>query len=125
MIRAVRGEVQRAFLVGDLLDVQPEQVVALARRGGTRLEVVRVLAPRELEPGAEQDTGATDVEWLDPETDERLGVALDSEVRRRYEQVLTSHLEHWRETCARHRVGHGVWSTARPFEDIVRGVLCP
>ena len=69
---AVRGEVQRAFLVGDLLDVQPEQVVALARRGGTRLEVVRLLAPHELEPGAEEGAGAADVEWLDPETDERL-----------------------------------------------------
>lgn len=116
---AARGGAQRLFLVGDLFDVEPEQVAVLARRRDAKLDVVRLLAPRELEPGSAD----TDVEWVDPETHERLGVALDSEVRRRYEHVLTTHLERLRATCARHRVGHGVWSTARPFEDIVRGVL--
>jgi len=119
-----RNAGERVFLVGDLLDVQPAEVAALARPGRS-LDLVRVLAPRELEPVGPDGSAPAEVEWLDPETGERLGVALDGDVRRRYENELQTHLERWRETCARHRVAHGVWSSARPFEDVVRGVLFP
>ena len=122
---AERGA-ERVFLVGDLFDLEPGEVAALARPGRA-LDVVRLLAPRELEPAVTAGGGRADdwVEWVDPETEEQLGVALDPLVRGRYERVLTAHLERWRETCARHRVAHGVWSSTQPFEDVVREVLFP
>jgi len=118
LLERIPARCERVFLIGDLFDLAPAEAIALGRPG-RGVDVVRVLAPRELAPGAEH----LQVEWLDPETGEHLDVALDGDVRRRYERVLARHLEDWRATCARHRVAHGAWSSARPFEDLVRGVL--
>ncbi len=109
---------ERVIVVGDLLDVEPREVLALARRGRD-LAAVQILAPHELAPGDERH----DVRWIDPETSERLDVALDSRICARYERALEERLESWRRGMATHRVAHGCWSSATPFEDVVRGVL--
>jgi uncharacterized protein (DUF58 family) len=112
----------RVFVVGDLLDLRPTDVLGLAR-AGRDLDVVQILAPHELAPDATPGAAQGDVTWLDPETGERLEVALEPGVRLRYERALESRLEAWSATCARHRVVHGTWSSATPFEDVVQRAL--
>jgi uncharacterized protein (DUF58 family) len=107
----------RVFIVGDLLDVEPPDVLALARRGRD-LATVQLLAPHELAPSGERD-----VRWIDPESGEELDVAADPELRTRYERALAETLEAWRRAAGTHRVVHGCWSSAVPFEDVVHGVL--
>jgi uncharacterized protein (DUF58 family) len=108
---------QRVFVVGDQLGYEPRAVIALARRR-REVAVVQLLAPRELAPKV--DTG---VEWFDPESGERLDLALDGATVDAYERALETRLEVWRATCARHGVFHRCFSTASAFEDVVRAVL--
>ena len=121
----------RVFLIGDLMDLEPARVMPL-RRPGRELHLIRLLAPRELgvpEAGA-QRAGASSAEggvrWRDPETGEELGVERDAAVDARYRGALRERLDAWDRLS--HRRGgraltHGVWSTERAFEDVVRGVL--
>jgi hypothetical protein len=39
-----------------------------------------------------------------------------------YLERLEARLEHWRSTCARHRIAFGCWSSASAFEDVVRAL---
>lgn len=117
--RLARAE--RLFVIGDLLDLEPGEVLALARPGRD-LFALQVLAPRELDP-PHLPSGRAGARWLDPETGERLDVALDPGVRARYERALERRLDAWRGTFARHRAVHGCWSSRAPFEDVVREVI--
>jgi uncharacterized protein (DUF58 family) len=108
---------QRVFVVGDQLGYEPRAVIALARRR-REVAVVQLLAPRELAPAV--DAG---VEWFDPESGERLDLALDTATVAAYGRALDTRLETWRATCARHGVFHRCFSTAAAFEDVVRAVL--
>jgi uncharacterized protein (DUF58 family) len=106
----------RVFLIGDLLDLEPREALSLARPG-RELVAVQILAPHELAPPE------GDVEWLDPEGGARVTVALDERSRVAYAQLLEARLEAWRSSFARHRAAYGSWSSAVPFEEIVRGAL--
>jgi uncharacterized protein (DUF58 family) len=108
---------ERVFVLGDLFDSKPGDVLALARPG-VDVHALQLLAQRELDP-----PGDAGVRWLDPETGESLDVAVDAGVRASYERALDRRLETWRATFARHRAFHGCWSNRTPFEDIVRGVV--
>ncbi len=107
----------RLFVVGDLLDCEPSDVLPRAQRGRT-LHAVRVLAPHELAPRL-----ADGVEWIDPENDERLDVRVGAEVLEAYARALTARLEAWNTSFARRGQRHSTWSSATPFEDVVRAVL--
>jgi uncharacterized protein (DUF58 family) len=107
----------RVFAVGDLTDVEPGDVAALARRG-REVVAVRVLAPHELEP----PLGAA-VEWLDLESGERLACAVDAEARAAYARELERTLGGWNDVLARARGRHLVASSAREFEDVVAAAL--
>lgn len=108
----------RLVVVGDLLDLFPARVAALARPG-RRVDLVRVLAPHELAP---PDDLPPELRWVDPETGARTAVALDRTLRLRYEQALARHLERWDRLARRGRLTHTVWSSAAAFEDVVLGV---
>ena len=106
----------RVFLIGDLLDLEPREALSLARPGRA-LIAVQLLAPHELAPPEGE------VEWLDLESGARAAVALDEQARVAYAQLLEARLESWRTSFTRHRAAYGSWSSAEPFEDIVRGAL--
>ena len=110
---------QRVFVLGDLLDLEPGDVLALARPG-IDVFALQLLAQRELDPPGGPGVG---VRWLDPETGDGLDVSLDPGLRSRYELALQRRLDAWRTTLARHRAFHGCWSSRTPFEDVVRGVV--
>jgi hypothetical protein len=107
------------IVVGDLLDLEPRDVLGLARRGRD-LATVQILAPHELAPVA---SGEEAVRWTDPETGDELDVALDPALRSRYERALAARLEAWRRSAGVHRIAHGCWSSRTPFEDVVRELL--
>jgi uncharacterized protein (DUF58 family) len=136
--RDLRGA-QRVFVVSDLLSFAPGDVTALAS-ARCSVHAIRILAPRELgaaralapavdgprgddvraiaagstraQPGA--------VEWVDPESGERIALELDASSIERYEHELSHELESWRVACARVRAEHVVASSAERFESIVR-----
>jgi uncharacterized protein (DUF58 family) len=113
---AARGP-GRVFLVGDFLDCEPRDVLALVRPG-RELFLVQLLAPEELGPPAR---GA--VRWVDAESGDALAMAVDEAGALRYEQRLSARLEHWRTAAARARAVHGCWTSATPFENLARA-LC-
>ena len=115
------AEAGRVFVVGDLLDVEPRELLGLGRRG-RELLAAQLLAPVELEP-RELGSEVGAVDWWDPEGGERLELALDARAVDEYEARLEARLEAWRSTCARHGVSYGVWSTRVEFEDVVHGLL--
>ncbi|MCP3918163.1 MAG: DUF58 domain-containing protein [bacterium] len=114
--RAFPADCGRVFMIGDLLDVEPSDVLGL-RRPGRELFVVQVLAPLELAPPA----GA--IEWHDPEGAGHVMVEVDGASRAAYERALELRLEAWDELAARHGIRFRVASSAEAFEDVVRGVL--
>lgn len=108
---------RRVFVVGDLFDCTPRELLPLARAGRS-LSVLAILAPHELEP--EEDG---DVEWLDPESGERVAARVDGATLDRYRAALDARLELWRTSLARHGQSFAVGSSASEFEDLVRCLL--
>lgn len=114
---ALFQEAGRVFALSDLGGLEPEGLLALARRG-RQLSLALFLAPGELEPA---EGGG--VEWWDPEGGERLALRLDAATIERYRQRLEERLEHWRAFGARHAIAFGAWSSAVEFETVVRGLF--
>lgn len=108
---------RRVFVVGDLFDCAPRDLLPLARAGRS-LTALAILAPHELEPGEDGD-----VEWLDPESGERVAARVDGATVDRYRAALSARLELWRTSLARHGQAFAVGSSAVAFEDLVRSVL--
>ncbi|MFN0007628.1 MAG: DUF58 domain-containing protein [Planctomycetota bacterium] len=111
----VSPETSRVFLVGDLRDTTPEEVLGL-RQPGRELALVQLLAPIEIVPPLE---GA--VQWWDPEANAVLALEIDGATRRAYETELERELEVWRAACARRGVPYSCSSSASTFEEILRG----
>ena len=109
---------QRLFWIGDLFDVRPARLLALARPG-LAIGVVRVLAPEELAPPR---TGR--VRWLDVEGDAHRTVDLARSAAS-YGQALGAELDAWRRSAARARARIVVASSAAPFERAVLALLGP
>lgn len=108
---------RRVFVLGDLFDLEPAQLLTLARRGRV-VGALAVLAANELAPPR---SGA--VVWLDPETQARAPVALSPEVVERYRAALQARLDAWAGAFARRGQAFAVAASSSPFEDAVRGVL--
>lgn len=106
----------RVFAIGDLIDVEPDALLRLAR-SGRELAAVSLLAPIELEPA---ERGA--IEWWDPESGERARMRVDEAAAREYRERLDARLERWRTSAARHGIAFGCWSSATEFEDVVRAL---
>ena len=107
----------RVFLIGDFLDLDPRQAVALHTRGREVL-CVQILAPLELAP----PPGAQ-VQWLDPEGQGQVERELDSATLAAYERALEERLAVWDQLAARHGFSHRLFSSERAFEDVVRATL--
>ena len=112
----VRGA-GRVFLIGDLFDLAPTDVLQLVSRA-RELFVAQLLAPDELEPPA-----GGPVEWVDPESGARRRVDVDRARVSEYERELEGALERWRIVSARHRIAFASHSTVVAFEDVVRELL--
>jgi hypothetical protein len=106
----------RVFALGDLFDVEPDDLLRLGGRA-RELACAQILAPEELVP----DAGP--VEWVDAEGAGRMDVAVDARVRALYEERLSRRLERWRGACARHRVPYRCFTSATPFERVVLALL--
>lgn len=115
--RALPSEAGRAFVLGDLLDLDPRDLARLATR---RRELVlgQTLAPVELVP-----PGSGTVEWICPETGERARVELGPEVVARYSRELELRIEALAGAAARHGARHALLRSDRDFEDGVRELL--
>jgi uncharacterized protein (DUF58 family) len=118
-------DVSRVFVVGDLCDCEPRQVLALRARR-RQLACVQLLATVELTPTSFAGRlglrkGA--LEWRDPEDGTRLKVALDETLAASYEAELGLVLEAWGRACALHGVGYGCWDVTAPFERVVEATL--
>ena len=111
--RRVPREVSRVFLVGDLRDAGPAEVLAL-KTPGRELTLVQILAPTEISPPS---GGA--VEWWDPEADVAIALEVDAPTRDAYEAELAGEIERWRSACARRGVAYSCSSSASPFEEIL------
>ncbi len=107
------AETGRAFVCGDLLDLDASELAPLRRRG-RELFAVQILAPIELAPPA-----AGSVEWLDPESGEHVGMEVGTRLVAAYRRELETVLERWRLSCQRHRIAHACASSAEPFEDLL------
>jgi len=114
-----RRRAARVFVLGDLWDVDPAELLAL-QRPGRRVELVQILAPHELAPAALEREA---VRWADREHQLRLEVRLEGETLARYGAALERREEAWRRACARHGLGWSAWSSATPFEDVVAALL--
>jgi uncharacterized protein (DUF58 family) len=107
----------RVFLIGDFLDCEPNDVLALGRPG-RELFLVQVLASEELVPARRGP-----VRWLDAESGHALVVGVGETEVRHYEGRLSARLELLRSAAARARAVHGCWASDTPFENPVRA-LC-
>ena len=118
-LRARRlGNAGRVLVVGDLFGLEAAELLTL-RRPGRELQVVQILAPEELAPRV-----GDSVEWVDPETDEHLSLPPERALVEAFDEELAALLEHWGQQMARHRIAYGVWSSERPFEDLLeRGLF--
>lgn len=113
--RAYR-EAGRVLAIGDLLDLEPKELLGLMR-GGRELGALQLLAPIELEPGE----GA--VRWWDPEGEAQLELSVDGPLLARYKASLDARLEGWRRVASRHGIRFACRSTGEAFEDLVRDQL--
>jgi len=109
----VPAHVARLFLVGDLRDLEPESALSL-RAPGRAVEVFQILAPVEIAPPREGD-----VEWWDPESGERLVLALDPRIADAYGTALSSEVAIWARLCASAGVPYRCSSSAHGFEEIL------
>ena len=64
-----------------------------------------------------------DVEWWDPESGERLILAVDERMCASYALELEARLEAWRSAAAERRVSYACSSSALSFEDTLRRAL--
>lgn len=108
----------RVVVLGDLMDAEPAEVLTLAGRG-RRVEVVQILAERELAP---QVTGG--VEWVDPEVGASLQLAVGERALREYGHALDTRLERWRTACRGRGQVHRLARSDAAFEDVA-GALEP
>ena len=102
------------FLIGDLMDLEPNQALRLARRG-RQLSCCQILCDDELRPPR-----VGSVQWLDPESDSNAAVELTPALLANYEARFQERLLLWGRSCRRHRAAHGVWTSRVDFEDIVQ-----
>ena len=107
----------RVILIGDLLDLGPQDVQAFlgSRRA---LLMVQMLAPHELSPPR-----VGSVEWWDAEGSERASRHLEGEVRVIYEERLEEALESWQSFSLRHGASYWMASSEHSFEQVVRGAM--
>jgi uncharacterized protein (DUF58 family) len=108
---------QRVFVIGDLFDLEPADLLTLARRG-RRVHAVRVLARHEAAPEL-----ADGVQWLDPEAGEKVELRLDAEALDEYRNALRATLEGWRARFAHHGQRCAVWTSDAAFEMVVAAEL--
>ncbi len=134
--RVARGAA-RAFLIGDLFDLDPRALDVAARAdtqaGSARshsalprtrgaLRIAQILAPIELDPASAVELGASAV-WLEPESGARRAIELGPGAHAAYERALAAWLAQIREH-ARQRGAHWLLaSSAHDFERAARA-LC-
>lgn len=100
------------------MDTEPREVLALAGRG-RRVEVVQILAERELVPPV-----TSGVEWVDPEVGSSLQLAVGERAVREYGLALDARLERWRSLLRGHGQVHRLVRSDAAFEDVA-GALTP
>ena len=116
----------RLLLFGDLLDVDPADVLRLLG-GRRRLHLGQVLAPEEWDPAAVGDgdnASAGASAFVDPESGLRRRAGQDL-VRGLdgYERSLEAFVGRWSELAAAHGMRHRVWSSADAFERFLPDLL--
>lgn len=104
-------ECGRHVVLGDLLDVEPNRLLAHRHRVQDMV-VGQWLAAREWGTAL---FGTR--RWRDLETGEELEATVEGDVLARYESELARLLERWRGVCGRHRVRYGCFEAGTPFED--------
>lgn len=102
----------RVVWLGDLMDLAPSDVLALARRG-RRVAAVAVLARRELAPGV-----ADGVEWFDLERGDALEIAISPATLQAYGAALEQRLAGWRGAFARRGQAYRVTASDAAFESL-------
>lgn len=107
----------RVVVLGDLLDLEAGDLLALVRPGRS-VAAARILAGRELSPGLSEG-----VEWLDPESGERLSMALDTAALEAYGRALEARLGLWRTAFARRGQQLCTWRSDASFEDVAGALL--
>jgi uncharacterized protein (DUF58 family) len=113
--RRLRGATQ-CIAVGDLMDVQPAELLAWVRRG-RRLAACRILAPEEISPPARP------MHWIDPESGVLVVQRGDAASLRRYARELDELDRRWEASFARHGARWHKSSSSAPFEDIAARLL--
>lgn len=104
----------RLFLISDPFAWKPRELAALGARARA-WHALQLLAPHELVPPA-----APALDWRDPESPRALELELDGATRAAYARELAAELARWSAHARRHGGRHGVWSSALPFEAILR-----
>ncbi len=107
----------RVVVLGDLMDLDPAEVLAHARRG-CRASAIAVLARRELAPSR-----AEGVEWFDPERGDALALALDARAIDAYGRVLEERLGAWRSAFTRRGQFYRVTPSDADFEVLAAELL--
>ncbi len=102
-------DVDHLFLVGDLFDLRPADVGALARPG-LAIGLARVLAPEELDP-----PGEGVVVWRDPEAGADRTVDLHRSAGA-YRRALRAELDGWLRVARRARLRFVLQPSDAPFE---------
>jgi uncharacterized protein (DUF58 family) len=113
------ASVGRRYVVGDLFDLEPAQVLPLARVGHP-LALVQVTARFERLP---LERGPLTV--LDPEGPGRLQVDLTADLAARYERRVAALGESWRRAAARRGARHALVAAEDNFEERLRPLLAP
>ena len=123
--RGAFEEASRVFVVGDLWDCEPREVLTLNTRS-RHVTCVQLFATAELAPGRlarDARGGLGAIAWRDPEDGARVELNVDPALAARYEEELGQRLELWGRSCVSHGVGFGCWDAHTPFERIVEAVL--
>lgn len=106
-------------ILSDLFDPAGyEDPLALLRHSQFDVEVIHVLDPAELRPGA---TG--DLRLIEAETSAQFEVTANEALLRRYHEEIDSFLENLESFCTRRGIGYAQATTDVPFEDLVLRVL--
>jgi len=104
----------RLVLVGDFLDCEPRDLLALAT-AARELVLVQILAREEL---AAPPHGI--VRWIDAESGAERTLRVDASAALAYERRLQQRLDAWRTSATRARAFHGLWTSDAVFEDVVQ-----
>ena len=108
----------RIFLLGDLFDMEPQDVLGLLAPG-REIYLLQILSPDELVPAGES------VDWRDPEGDGRRRVDLDRSTHAHYEEALKRHLQAWHVLAKHASVNHHLHPSDQDFTDCLTKVLVP